>query len=175
MSGLFAEKGIGNAVQVIWELGQSDHTDFVPPTPAELAAHFPELEILEFIGRGGMGMVYKARQKHLDRLVALKILLPKMASDPSFAEPQPRGPGDGHARHPNIVRVYDFGRTHKSPLPANLRSVPGESQRHISPLSLWERVRVRARLYYFFMEFVDGLTLRKLLEAGRLVPKRRWP
>jgi serine/threonine protein kinase len=82
-----------------------------PLEPEELAAHFPQLEILECLGRGGMGVVYKARQKSLKRLVALKLLAPERADDPQFAT---RFAKEAQAlaalNHPNIVAVHDFGQ-----------------------------------------------------------------
>ena len=86
--------------------------DFVPPTPAELAAYFPDLEILELVGRGGMGIVYKARQKSLDRLVALKILSPKIGQNPAFADRFAReARAMAMLSHPHVVAVFDFGQT----------------------------------------------------------------
>src|SRR5512133_1726346 len=113
----------------------------VPPlSPAELAPLFPQLEILELIGRGGMGAVYKARQKQLDRVVALKILPPDVAKDPAFADRFAREARALAAMsHPNIVTLYEFGEA--------------------------------AGLYFFLMEFVDGVNLRQLMAAGKLAPK----
>jgi len=83
----------------------------MPPTPGELANAFPQLEILELLGQGGMGVVYKARQPQLDRLVALKILPPAAGRDPSFAERFTReARALARLNHPNIVSVYDFGQ-----------------------------------------------------------------
>jgi len=84
---------------------------FVPPTAEEVAKLFPQLEIIEFVGKGGMGAVYKARQAALDRLVALKILPSGVAGTPGFAERFNRE-ARALARlvHPNIVAVYDFGK-----------------------------------------------------------------
>lgn len=83
---------------------------FVPPDPAELAARFPQLEVLELLGQGGMGAVYKARQTRLDRLVALKVLPPQAAADPAFAERFAReARALARLGHPHIVAVHGFG------------------------------------------------------------------
>jgi len=85
---------------------------FNPPSIAELAPLFPQLEILELIGKGGMGAVYKARQKQLDRLVALKILPPGIGKDPAFAGRFAReAKALAKLNHPGIVTLYEFGET----------------------------------------------------------------
>ncbi|MEM7383421.1 MAG: serine/threonine-protein kinase [Verrucomicrobiota bacterium] len=73
---------------------------------------FPQLEILELIGRGGMGAVFKARQPHLDRLIAVKILPTAPGQDAGFAQRFSREARVlARLNHPNIVTLHDFGES----------------------------------------------------------------
>lgn len=83
---------------------------FEPPSLLELAAIFPQFEILELIGQGGMGAVYKVRQRHLDRVVALKILPPGIGGDGAFADRFAReAKALAKLNHPGIVTIHEFG------------------------------------------------------------------
>jgi serine/threonine protein kinase len=112
------------------------------PSPDDLAKQLPQLDIDELIGQGGMGFVYKAKQRHLDRDVALKILHSELQQDPSFAKRFEReAQALAKLNHPNIVSIFDSGHT-------------------------------EAGDYYFVMEYVDGVNLRDVLHGGHLEPAK---
>ncbi|MEO8496787.1 MAG: serine/threonine-protein kinase, partial [Planctomycetota bacterium] len=138
---------------------------FVPPTPEELGPLFPQLEILELLGKGGMGAVYKARQPRLDRLVALKILPHEISHDPAFAE---RFEREARAlakfSHPRIVAVYDFGVARPESAKGVMRAE--QAGQHIPP----QGGTTNGGLCYIVMEFVDGANLRQAIQTGTLKP-----
>lgn len=82
------------------------------PDLEEIAGKFPQFEILECLGRGGMGVVYKARQKSLNRIVAIKVIAPERKHDAHFAVRFSREAEIlARLNHPQIVTIHDFGET----------------------------------------------------------------
>ncbi len=79
--------------------------DSIPP-----GTRFGDYEILEELGAGGMGKVYRAKDLTLERLVALKMLAHQFSSDPSFVQRfLKEARAAARLNHPNIVQIYDFG------------------------------------------------------------------
>src|SRR4051794_24848305 len=107
-----------------------------PFSPEELSARFPNLEVLELLGHGGMGMVYKGRQPLLDRIVAIKVIRPDLRTDNTFQERFLREARTlAKLRHPFIVTVFDVCQA--------------------------------GDLYGLVMEYVEGATLRQLLQRDQ--------
>ena len=112
----------------------------------ELRAAFPALELVEPLGAGGMGRVFKVRQPHLDRFCALKLLPAGLANDPSWIERFTReARALARLNHPGIVHVYDFGE-------AAMTSPDG----------------AKKAFPFLLMEYVDGVNLRQALRSGSL-------
>lgn len=115
---------------------------FIPPSTAELDELIPGYKFIEFIERGGMGAVYKAVQKSLNRPVAVKLLPQVHRNKESFAE---RFKREAHAlallNHPHIIGVHDFGETADGQM-------------------------------YYVMEFVSGMDLQHLLKRDPPEPRQ---
>jgi eukaryotic-like serine/threonine-protein kinase len=99
-------------------------------------------EIQARIGEGGMGVVYKARQISIDRIIALKMLNQQMAGDPTWVQRfYNEAKACSRLQHPNTIRMFDFGQTSDQRL-------------------------------FMTMEFLDGISLRQALQNGPLAPQR---
>jgi WD40 repeat protein/serine/threonine protein kinase len=103
-------------------------------------------DVLSELGRGGMGVVYKARQVGLNRLVALKMILHGAYAGPSMLRRfKTEAEAVAQLHHPNIVQVYDSGE--------------------------WRGEGMSAAVPYFSLEFVEGGSLDKQLRGNPQPPR----
>ena len=80
------------------------------PMPLASGARLGPFEVLEPLGAGGMGEVYRARDSRLGRIVAVKVLRPDVAADPARIDRFEREARAASAlNHPNIVTIHDVG------------------------------------------------------------------
>ena len=99
-------------------------------------------EIQQRVGEGGMGVVYKARQMSIDRVIALKMLNQQMAGDQQWVQRfYNEAKACSRLQHPNTIRMFDFGQTQDGRL-------------------------------FMTMEFLDGMSLRDALQRGPIAPQR---
>ncbi len=113
-----------------------------PPDPFVGKVIDGRYEIQQRVGEGGMGVVYKARQMSIDRIIALKMLNQQMASDQTWVQRfYNEAKACSRLQHPNTIRMFDFGQTQDGRL-------------------------------FMTMEFLDGVSLRDALQRGPLAPQR---
>lgn len=111
-------------------MSDSPTPSFIAPYPADLAPLFPGYDIEGLIATGGMGAVYQAVQKSLERSVAIKILPHEFSSDAAFCEGfEAEAKAMARLNHPNLIGVYDFGEV-AGMLYIIMEFVPGKSLFH---------------------------------------------
>ncbi|MEU1462997.1 serine/threonine-protein kinase [Streptomyces sp. NPDC005727] len=126
-------------------------TDLSPERPPELTGHRVADYLLEsVIGRGGMAVVYRARDLRLDRTVALKLLAPELARNDTFRKRFTHESRVAAAiDHPHIVPVFEAGET-DGVLYIAMRYVPGSDLRHLlderGSLPFADAVRIAAQV-----------------------------
>ncbi|MBI2563135.1 MAG: serine/threonine protein kinase, partial [candidate division NC10 bacterium] len=130
-------------------------------------------ELLEELGRGAMGVVYRARDPRIDRLVAIKVIAPVEGLDPAQIQQrrerfQREARAAGRLAHPNIVTVHDVGEEAGRAFLV-MELIEGQTLAEVlrtrRPLPLDEVLRA-----FLVMELIEGQTLAEVLRTRRPLP-----
>src|SRR5262249_35896118 len=135
----------------------------------------PGYEILGELGRGGMGVVYQARQKGLPRLVALKVLTSGHANPDQLARFRTEAESAARLQHPNIVQVFEVGEAEGRPFLALEFVDGGNLQRHLAGVpqpARWsaQLVEMLARAMHYAHQ--HGVVHRDLKPANILLQRK---
>src|SRR5205823_5341290 len=107
--------------------------------------NIPGYEVLSELGHGGMGVVYQARQKALNRLVAVKMIRAGEQADAQLlARFRAEAEAVARLQHPNIVQIYEIGE--------------------------WRAGDASPSMPFFSLEFIDGGSLDKRLGGAPVLP-----
>ena len=128
---------------------QTDAGDEAPPESTITrrpfrVRYFGDYELRGEIARGGMGVVYRARQVSLDRPVALKMILPNRLDDDAVKRFRQEAESAGNLDHPNIVQVYEVGK-HEGQHFLSMKLIDGRSLKDELP-RFRKDLRAAARL-----------------------------
>jgi eukaryotic-like serine/threonine-protein kinase len=107
-----------------------------------VAAQLGQYTLVEKIGEGGMGAVYRARHALLQRPTAIKLLLPERTNELDLARFEREVQLTSQLTHPNTIAIYDFGRTPD-------------------------------KVFYYAMEYIDGISLEQLVDEDGPQPPAR--
>ena len=125
---------------------------FQAPSLEHLAELLPAYDFESFIAQGGMGAVYKARQRSLDRDVAIKVLPRELGADPEFRQSfETEAKAMARLNHPNLIGVYDFG---------DVEGMPYIVMEYVNGKSLFHSA------YNTAIEAVQAVTIVKAISDG---------
>jgi len=118
----------GEAAQVTGK--RNDQLDKTEPAPASedlVLSRFADFELLAEIGRGGMGVVFKARQVRLNRIVALKMILGgSLADKDDLGRFETEAAASAQLQHPGIVSLFEIGCHENQPY-FSMEYIPGSN------------------------------------------------